>query len=129
VLPPHIFPQGFPVDVHPHPLGPAPPPPQTFGATHVSAHATTCPQLLVADPQALPAHVVVIGSGTQQAVPTHTCPLGQVAGHPTVWPQLLTTFSLHLLAHAAALLGVQHASFDSQTSPAFAQACDPDPPQ
>jgi hypothetical protein len=129
VLPPHIFPQGLPVDVHPHPYGPAPPPPQTLGATHVFVHVTGCPQLLTVLPHALPAQVVVIGSGTQQAVPTHTCPLGQFTGQPTVWPQLFTTFSLHLFAHAAPLFGVQHVSLDSHTSPTVAHDCDPEPPQ
>ena len=70
--PPQRSPHGLPVDVQPHPFGPAPPPPHVFGATHVLGHATTCPQLFVAMPQALAAHVVASGSGVQQFVPTHT---------------------------------------------------------
>jgi hypothetical protein len=83
MLPPHIFPHGFPVDVQPHVFA-TPPPPHVLGATQLSLHTITWPQLLVAVPHALPVQVVATGSGTQQLVPTHTSPLGQVAGQPMV---------------------------------------------
>jgi hypothetical protein len=54
------------------------------------------------------AHVVASGSGVQQEVPLQTSPVGQLAGQLMVWPQLLTTLSLHLPAHVVdAASGVQ----------------------
>jgi hypothetical protein len=39
-VPAHTSLHGFPVDVHPHPFGPAPPPPHVFGAAHVFGQDT-----------------------------------------------------------------------------------------
>jgi hypothetical protein len=63
-------PQTFPLqvvdvgcDVHPQPLGPAPPPPHVFGGVHVP-HVTVCMQLLAVGPQAFPLQAVTL-SGLQ----------------------------------------------------------------
>jgi hypothetical protein len=94
------------------------------------SHETVWPQLFTRDaPLHAPAHVVAIGSGVQHVVPSQTWPELHDAGQPMVCPQLLTTFSLHLPAQAAALFGVQHVSFAKQTSPAVAQFAVPPEPQ
>ncbi len=66
---------------------------QVCGATQVFGQETTWPQLLVAFPQAMPAHVTDNGSGTQavQVFPLQVSGAAQVSGQLTVFPQLSTT--------------------------------------
>jgi hypothetical protein len=65
--------------VHPHPLTPAEPPPQTLGAVQVSGHMMVWPQLLVAGPHALPMQAaVLLGTHWHVAgVPTHVSLVAQ----------------------------------------------------
>jgi hypothetical protein len=116
------FAHGFAIGVHPQPFGPAPPPPHSFGVTHVSGHVTTCPQLFVLCPHPTPAHVVASGSGVQHVVPLHTPPEGQPEGQPTSCPQLfLTTTPPHRPLHALPS-SRQHDPSGLQVAPALAQA-------
>ena len=59
-------PQGMPkqigFDEQPHPFGPAPPPPQVLGDWHVLSHVIVAPQLVIAGPHALVAHVTWLDS-------------------------------------------------------------------
>jgi len=61
---PQLMPVHTETVVHPQPFGPAPPPPQTSAPVHLFGQVTVRPQLLVAEPHDLPAHVVAIDSGT-----------------------------------------------------------------
>jgi hypothetical protein len=78
--------------VQPHTLADVPPP-QVWGATHLSAHATVCPQLLTTLPHFTP-HVCSSASGRQPQIPVMPPPPqvapvpAQVVGHITVRLQL-----------------------------------------
>jgi hypothetical protein len=91
-------------------LGPAPPPPQVFGATQVSAHVTEIPQLLVVEPQALPMQAATLFAvqphelGPPLPAPQVFTPV-HVLGQVMAVPQLLVAGPQALPAQAAVLLG------------------------
>lgn len=114
-------------------------PPQPWGVQHVlvaethscepaHAHCIVSPQLSVlATPHEVPQGLV----GVQQTCwAVHTLPEPQDVGHWTESPQLSVAFVLHLLPHAAELLGAQQPPSGRQTSTmGFAHAARPSNPQ
>jgi hypothetical protein len=78
----------------------------------------TCwPQLLVAEPHVLPAHVVDTGAGTQPHAPLlHVSPPWQPP-HEMVWPQSSTVMPQRFWHQTEGGVGEQHVPFAVQTAP------------
>lgn len=56
---------GSPFEIQPQLFGPTPPKPHAAGLEHVLGQVMAVPQLSVAGPHCLPAHVVLMGAGVQ----------------------------------------------------------------
>ena len=80
-------------------------------------HEIDCPQLFIAVPHDLPAHVVATGSGTQPHAPVvHDRPPSH-PGQVIVWPQSSVTMPQRFAHHVAGGVGVQHVPFAVHTPP------------
>jgi hypothetical protein len=82
-VPPQRLTQASPLYVQPQALA-LPAPSHVCGGWHVSGHVMAWPQLLVAGPQARPAHAVVLSGVQHVPLEVHTSAFGQVLEQLTV---------------------------------------------